>query len=141
MAQFTPMVLDFALSAAKAKKSNQAAKSQMEYKNSRAVRAQALKKKKLKNRLKRAQSTQRANFGAMGINGSGGSAEAVINGLGKRTDDELIITEQETEDQINKNKYVYENKKTNNLLALSAPYERMVYGKVKSILPSNNLLD
>lgn len=41
-----------------------------------------------KDALKRAQAQQRARFGALGVGGNGGSAQAVLNGLRRKSDQE-----------------------------------------------------
>ena len=145
MAEFTPMILNFAISAAKAKaeqkSSNKGASSQNEYENSRIRRAQEIETRKQKEQLKGQQATRRASFGARGLSSTGGSAEAVLTGLTKTVDDELAINTQDSDHQIAFNQTALKNQKSKNLLALSAPFERLAYGMMKSKLPSRNLLD
>ncbi len=144
MAEFAtiaPMVLDFGVNAIKTQQSNKAAKSQRDYENARIRRSQEIEARRKKEALTRQQAAQRANYGAMGISPSEGSAAAVLRGMGKRVDEDLALQSQEAEIQYGLNNSSYKETKRQNLLALSAPYERMAYGKLKSKLSSPNLLN
>ena len=141
MAEFTPMILNFAIGAAKAKSANKAASVQNEYENSRIRRSQEIEAKKQKEDLKRAQATRRANFGARGINAAGGSAAAVLSGMTKKMDDELAVDGRDAAYQISLNNNALKNRQKRNLLELSSPFERMAHGMLKSRLPGKNLLD
>ena len=145
MVEFSLRMLNVAISAAKEKaeqkSANKAATSQTEYENSRIRRAQEIEERKKKEQLKSKQASRRASFGARGISSTGGSAEAVLSGLTKTIDDELAINAQNSDHKIDMNNATLKDLKSKNLLALSAPFERIIYGKLKSKLPSRNLLD
>lgn len=141
MAQFAPLVLDIALQAVKAKKQNKAAASQLHYKNSVVRRNQEIDTRRKRGELKKATATQRARFGAMGLGLSGGSADAVLKGMTKSVDQEIAYGEAETGSRMDANTATFRAAKRQNLLALSAPVERIAYGLLKSKLAGVRLLD
>lgn len=135
------LAVQTAMAAIEGQQNNKAAKGQRNVEDARIRRSQEIEARRQKEALKRGQATQRANFGASGLNSSAGSAAAVLGGMGKRVDKKLALDAQEAEYGIAINNAVYKNTKRKNLLALSAPLERMAYGQMQKKLNSVNLLD
>lgn len=141
MVEFAPIALNLALKASETRTANKQARSRLQSANADINNQRAAAAASAKERLRRTQAAQRANFGAMGVDPHQGSARAVLEGLDKAVDRDLAQDKADAQARINANVDRYRQTKRKNLLALSAPYERMVFGRMKKELSSINLLD
>lgn len=95
---------------------------------------QQIEEKRKRNLLKQKRASQRAAFGAQGVMADGGSAQALMTGLTRQTEDEIADDQRMTGFGIEKAQLSAAGAQTQSLLRRSAAIQNGVLGIGKEII-------
>ncbi len=138
MAAFTPTIAMAALQTGlqlvqarqQARADNAAAASAAQFQRQQAEQAQAIRERDRRERLRRTLASQRAQFGAHGVGGgigSGGSAEAVLQGLTNDTERAIADDRERLGLTFAALQHDVEERRRRNLLELSTARRRLAF--------------
>ena len=133
-------VLQLAQARQQARVQNQAAEAAAQSQTLQIRRAQEIRERERRERLRRALATQRAQFGSQGL-GRGGSAEAVLKGLATETDRAIQDDRSLNALRIGDINRAFDQRRRRNLLKASDPRRRLAFGLLERGLNSFSLLE
>lgn len=102
--------------------------------------AQAYRERQLDGERKRALSSQRARFGAMGLDTGTGSAQALLDGLHGQYDEEAALGRWQTDNALDNLYRTTAQRQQANLLNASQQRMQWLFSTAKRFLPSRPLM-
>lgn len=132
--------LDLVKQQADARMQEKAARAQADYGTAQLRSAQAVRDRQRAENLKRVLATQRARFGAQGV-GGGGSAQAVLDGLGLASDRDRADDAASLDARVADINDGVNALKRRNLLERRSLVNNRIFGELRKNLPTFSLLD
>ncbi|MEO5337110.1 MAG: hypothetical protein H7841_09485 [Magnetospirillum sp. WYHS-4] len=123
-----------------AKLQGRAIAAEAEAKAQQIQQATAMKNQRLAAQQRQALGTQRARFGAMGLDSGSGSGQAVLDGLASTFDDEAEANRSLAQMRLDEIGESTAYKRQQNLLDASHRRMQWLFSNAKRFLPSKNLL-
>lgn len=102
--------------------------------------AQAYRERQLDSERKHTLATQRARFGAMGLDSDGGSAQALLDGLNGQYDEQAALGRWQTDNTLENLYRATAQRQQANLLNASQQRMQWLFSTAKRFLPSNPLM-
>ncbi len=124
-----------------ARAANRAAQVRAETEIARIRQQQTIRDRQKREQLRRATAIQRARFGAQGMSGGGGSAAAVLRGLGSRVDRSIADDEALIAPTIQGIRSDLAATRRQNLLKQRSYLQDKLWGELKKRLPRLSLLE
>lgn len=119
---------------------NQALAADAAARASQLQQAQAYRQKQLDSERKHTLATQRARFGAMGMDSGGGSAQALLDGLNGQFDEQAALGRWQTDNALENLYRTTAQRQQANLLNASQQRMQWLFSTAKRFLPSKPLM-
>lgn len=132
--------LQVGMTAAQQEASRSAQKADAKFQRAQIRAAQEVDDRSRRERLRQALATQRARYGASGLNDSG-SASAVLAGLAEESDRQALDAAGLADARIGRLQAQLATSNRTSLLAASQPYSRIAFGLVQRNLQTSPLLE
>ncbi len=132
--------LQVGMTAAQQKAQQAAEKADAKFQSAQIRAAQAVDERTRRERLRQALASQRAQFGARGLGGSG-SASAVLAGLAEESDRQALDAAGLADYRVGRLQAQLSSSSRRSLLAASQPYSRIAFGLVQRNLQTTPLLE
>ncbi len=132
--------LQVGMTAAQQEASRSAQKADAKFQTAQIRAAQEVDDRSRRERLRQALATQRARYGASGLNDSG-SASAVLAGLAEESDRQALDAAGLADARIGRLQAQLATSNRTSLLAASQPYSRIAFGLVQRNLQTSPLLE
>lgn len=132
--------LQVGMTAAQQEASRSAQKADAKFQTAQIRAAQEVDDRSRRERLRQALATQRARYGASGLNNSG-SASAVLAGLAEESDRQALDAAGLADARIGRLQAQLATSNRTSLLAASQPYSRIAFGLVQRNLQTSPLLE